>query len=137
MAEFSVIGKPVPRVDTWEKATGTVIYGVDVDLPRLLFGKILRSPLAHARILNIDTSRAERLRGVRAVVTCEDSPKIKFGFFKHMNPIYADCHPLKCDKVRCLGDEVAAVAAVDEDIAAEAVEVIAVEYQELPAVFDP
>lgn len=137
MAEFSVIGKPLPRVDSWEKATGTAIYGVDVNLPRLLFGKILRSPLPHAGILNIDTSRAERLRGVRAVVTCEDSPKIKFGFFKHKNPIYGDCHPLKCDKVRCLGDEVAAVAAVDEDVAEEALELISVEYQELPAIFDP
>src|SRR3989304_5035001 len=137
MAEFSLIGKPVPRVDGRDKATGAATYGVDVKLPRLLFGKILRSPLAHARVLNIDTSKAERLRGVKAVVTAEDSPKIKFGFFKHLNPIYGDCHPLKCDKVRCLGDEVAAVAAIDEDIAEEALELLSVDYDELPAVFDP
>lgn len=137
MAEFSLIGKRVPRVDAREKATGTAVYGVDLKLPHLLMGKILRSPLPHGKILNIDTSKAERLRGVKAVVTCEDSPKIKFGFRKFMNPRYGDCHPLKCDKVRCVGDEVAAVAAIDHDLAEEALELISVDYQEVPAVFDP
>jgi 4-hydroxybenzoyl-CoA reductase subunit alpha len=137
MTEFSVIGKRMPRVDGFDKVTGTAVYGTDIKLPRMLVGKILRSPLPHARILNIDASRARRLPGVKAVLAGPDTPQIKFGFFKHHDTKFGDCHPLKCDKVRCIGDEVVAVAAVDEDSALEALELIKVDYEELPPVFDP
>ncbi|MEE8449729.1 MAG: xanthine dehydrogenase family protein molybdopterin-binding subunit [Thermodesulfobacteriota bacterium] len=137
MTQFSVIGKRMPRVDGFDKVTGKAVYGTDIKLPRMLVGKILRSPLPHARILHIDTSLAKRLPGVKAVLTGLDTPQIKFGFFKHQDHKFGDCHPLKCDKVRCIGDEVAAVAAVDEDIAQEALGLIKVDYEELPPVFDP
>ncbi|MFQ6014249.1 MAG: xanthine dehydrogenase family protein molybdopterin-binding subunit [Anaerolineae bacterium] len=130
MTEFSYIGKRVPKPDAVDKATGQAVYGHDLRLPRMLHGKILRSPHAHARILNIDTSRAERLPGVRAVITAADTPLRRFGYGK-------DNLPLKRDKVRRVGDEVAAVAAVDEDTAQEALELIQVEYEPLPPLFDP
>jgi 4-hydroxybenzoyl-CoA reductase alpha subunit len=128
--EFSYVGKRVPKLDGADKVTGRTLYGHDMKVPRMLYGKILRSEHAHARIVNIDTNRAERLPGVRAVITAEDFPEIKIG--------WARDHPvLKSGKVRSLRDEIAAVAAVDEDTAQEALELIHVEYEELPAVFDP
>ncbi len=130
MSTFSIIGKRIPKPDAIPKATGQIIYGHDVKVPRMLYGKILRSPLPHARILHIDTSRAERLSGVKAVITAKDLPPRRFGYGR-------DRTPLKGDKVRRCGDEVAAVAAIDEDIAEEALELIRVEYDPLPAVFDP
>jgi 4-hydroxybenzoyl-CoA reductase subunit alpha len=99
----------------------------------MLSGKILRSPYAHARILHIDTSRAERLPGVKAVVTGKDTAGVRYGVFPHTRDELA----LTLDKVRYVGDEVAAVAAVDEDTAQEALGLIRVEYELLPAVFDP
>lgn len=137
MAEYSVVGKRIPRVDGVEKVTGKAVYGVDVKLPKMLFGKILRSKAPHARILNIDISRAKKLAGVKAVITAKDTPRIKTGFIKFASAKFGDCLPLKDDKVRYMGDEVAAVAAVDEDAAEEALELIEVEYEELPAVYDP
>ena len=131
MEPRSIIGQRISNVDAWEKARGRAIYGIDLKLPGMLHGKILRSPLAHARIARIDTSRAERLPGVRAVITAEDTPKIKYG------AQVQDEYPLAVDKVRYIGDEVAAVAAVDEETAWEALESIRVEYEELPAVFSP
>jgi 4-hydroxybenzoyl-CoA reductase alpha subunit len=128
--EFSFIGKRVPKLDAIDKVTGRAIYGHDMKLPRMLYGKILRSERAHARILNMDTSRAKKLPGVKAVITGEDTPDIRVGFAKD-NPI------LKTGKVRSFRDEIAAVAAVDEDTAQEALELIKVEYEDLPAVFDP
>lgn len=128
--ELSYVGKRVPKLDAADKASGQLLYGHDMRLPRMLCGKILRSKHAHARILSIDTSQAERLPGVRAVITAQDIPEIKIG--------WARDHPvLKSGKVRSLRDEIAAVAAVDEDTAQEALELIKVEYDELPAVFDP
>ena len=97
----------------------------------MLVGKVLRSPHAHARILRVDTSRAEQLPGVRAVVTSADSTGEKWGVFRYTQ----DQAFLPSDKVRFIGEEVAAVAAVDEDTALEALELINVEYEELPAVF--
>jgi CO/xanthine dehydrogenase Mo-binding subunit len=97
----------------------------------MLFGKILRSRFPHARITCIDTSRAERLPGVKAVITWRDAPDIQIGFYTDDWRFFAK------DKVRYLGDAVAAVAATDPDIAAEALELIHVEYEELPALFDP
>ncbi len=134
--EFSVVGKRLPRVDSKEKSTGEAKYAVDLKLPGMLFGKILRSPYAHARIQNIDTSRAEKLPGVKAVITTKDTLGIKYGIWR-IRPETFDEYPLARDKVRFIGDEVAAVAATDEDTAKEALSLIEVEYEELPAVFDP
>ena len=128
--EFSFVGKRVPKLDAPGKVTGQIAYGHDMKLPRMLYGKILRSEYAHARILNIDTSKAKALPGVRAVITAEDIPDMRIG--------WARDHPvLKSGKVRSVRDEIAAVAAVDEDTASEALQLIKVEYEELPGVFDP
>lgn len=124
-----VIGGSPVRVDGIEKVTGISKYISDLILPGMLCGKILRSPYAHARIKRIDTSKAERLPGVKVVVTAKDTPNIKYGL------IVQDEQILAGEKVRFIGDEVAAVAAVDEEVAAEALELIYVEYEELPAVF--
>ena len=131
MKELSVVGKSTRRVDTSAKATGEALFTADLSLPRMLVAKVLRSPHAHARILRVDTSRAERLPGVRAVVTSGDSTGEKWGVFRYTQ----DQAFLPSDKVRFIGEEVAAVAAVDEDTAASALDLITVEYEELPAVF--
>jgi xanthine dehydrogenase molybdenum-binding subunit len=128
--EFTFIGKRVPKLDAIDKVTGRAIYGHDMKLPRMLYGKILLSERAHARILNMDTSRAKKLPGVKAVITGDDIPDIRVGFARD-NPV------LKTGKVRSFRDEIAAVAAVDEDTAQEALELIRVEYEDLPAIFDP
>lgn len=130
--EYSFIGKSIPRVDARAKVTGEATYTADLKLPRMLVGKILRSPYPHARIVNIDTSKARALRGVHAVVTGKDTAGEKWGVFRYTR----DQQLLCVDKVRYVGDEVAAVAAIDEDTAAEALSLIQVEYEELPAVFD-
>src|SRR5512137_1460572 len=111
--DYSLIGKPVPRIDGRVKVTGTAVYADDLALPGMLYGKLLRSPYAHARIRKIDTSKAEKLPGVRAVITGKDFPGIVVGFMK----VYADRPPIAVDKVRHFGEAVAAVAAVDEDTA--------------------
>lgn len=129
MAE-GIVGGRVAKLDAQEKATGTARYIDDIQLPGMLYGRIKRSHLAHARILAIDTSRAERLPGVKAVITYKDTPLRKFGYGK-------DRLPLQKDRVRCVGDEVAAVAAIDPEIAEEALELIDVQYDPLEGVFDP
>ncbi len=131
------VGDRVPRIDGVGKVTGSALYGVDVRLPRMLHAKILRSPYPHARITRLDTSQAEALEGVRAVVTAADTPHIAFGFCKVHHQKFADMLPLAAERVRYLGEEVAAVAAVDEDTAQAALELIEVEYEELPGLFDP
>ncbi len=123
------VGKSLPRVDT-EKVTGKAAFINDIKLPRMLYGKILYSERPHARIKQIDTSKAEKLPGVRAVLTGFNTPDVRVGFL-------GDQTPLKKDKVRQYRDELAAVAAIDEDIAEEAVSLIKVEYEDLPTVFDP
>ncbi|MEE8450077.1 MAG: xanthine dehydrogenase family protein molybdopterin-binding subunit [Thermodesulfobacteriota bacterium] len=130
MADFETVGKSLPRIDGPDKATGAGLYTGDILLPRMLHGKILRSPLPHALILDIDIRKALRVPGVKAVITADDTPKKKYGMVK------PDEHMLALDKVRYIGDEVAAVAAESEEAAEEAVQQIVVEYQELPAVFD-
>jgi len=125
------IGKNVPKVDALEKSLGKAIYINDITLPGMLHGKILRSPYPHARIIKIDTSRAKRVPGVKAVITADDLPDSRFGPFIKDEPVLAR------DKVRYIGEPVAAVAATDLDAAEEALELIIVEYEELPAVFDP
>jgi CO/xanthine dehydrogenase Mo-binding subunit len=131
-----VVGAGVARLDGLDKVLGRAVYGVDVALPGMLVGKILRSPLPHARIREIRTERARRVPGVRAVLTAADTPRITYGFFKHLDPRYGDKLPLEADTARFVGDEVAAVAAADEDSAQEALGLIEVDYEELPAVFD-
>ncbi len=127
---LQAVGKRLPKLDALDKVQGKAVYIHDLKMPRMLYGKILWSRHAHARILNIDTSRAEKLPGVRAVITGYNTPEIKVGFLKD-NPV------LKKDKVRQYRDEVAAVAAESLEIAEEAVRLIEVEYEPLPAVFDP
>ncbi|MBI2303599.1 MAG: molybdopterin-dependent oxidoreductase [Chloroflexi bacterium] len=135
MTQFSVVGKRIPRLDGPLLVTGEARYAGDVKLRGMLHGKILRSPHPHARILRIDTHLAEALPGVKAIVTAQDTPKIKYTF---MGPAYTeDKYPLAVDEVCYIGDEVAAVAAVDEDTAREALELIQVDYEILPAIFDP
>ncbi len=133
---FSVIGKSLPRKDDPLRATGKAKFTADFFLPGMLYGKILRSPYPHARILNIDTTKAERLSGVKKVVTGKDTLGIKFGVTGFIPPSF-DEYALAIEKVRYIGDEVAAVAAISEEIAEEALDLIEVEYEQLPAVFDP
>ncbi len=131
MERYSVVGHSLPQIDARERASGTAEFVSDLKLPGMLRGRILRSPHPHARILHIDTSKAERLPGVKAVVTAEDTAQIPFG------PRTDDWRILAVNKVRFVGDEVAGVGAVDEDTAEEALSLIRVEYEPLPAVFDP
>jgi len=116
MKELSIVGKSVPRIEGPEKVTGRAKYCTDVVLPGMLHAKVLRSKCPHARILSIDTSEAERLPGVEAVVTAEDTTKQKIEVIVRGIP---DFEPLAVDKVRYVGQEVAAVAAEDELIALE------------------
>lgn len=127
----SIIGARVGRVEGAEKVSGQALYAADVMMPNALWGKILRSPYAHARIVSIDVSKAWSVAGVKAVVTGKDSPNHYVG--KSIRDI-----PVLCwDKVRYIGDKVAAVAAETLDAAEEAMGLIEVQYEELPAVFDP
>jgi CO/xanthine dehydrogenase Mo-binding subunit len=131
MPDFTVVGTPVPRADGSYKVTGRSIYAADVKLPGLLWGKILRSPYAHARIRRIDASRARSLPGVKAVITGQDIP----GHF--MGKMIRDMPVLCWDVTRFVGDRVAAVAADTLEIAETSLGLIDVDYEELPAVFDP
>jgi len=135
MREFNIIGTHVPRNDAETKARGTALYTDDLKLPGMLYGRILRSPLPHARIRHIDVSKAAALKGVKCILTGEDTPKIKYGNWR-LFPDTQDEYALAVDKVRFIGDEAAAVAAVDPDTAEEALRLIAVDYDELPAAFD-
>ena len=132
MSDFSIIGKPIAMVDAAGKTTGAGRYTDDLSLPGMLAGKILHSPYPHARIKRIDTSRAEALEGVVAVAIGQDAPHT-YGIL----PVGHDEYPLALDKVRYVGDNVACVAAIDEATAERALELIDVEYEVLPAYFDP
>lgn len=133
MVDYSVVGKRLPRVDGLDKATGRARYGVDLALPGMLVGKVLRSIYPHAKILNIDTSKAKALPGVKGIITASDAP----GRERKVNPFRQEIRVMARDKVRFIGDEIAAVAAIDEDVASEALELIKVEYELLPGVFNP
>jgi CO/xanthine dehydrogenase Mo-binding subunit len=128
--KFSVVGRRVQRIEGFDKVTGDSKFIADIYLPGMLVGKVLRSPFAHARIRHIDTSKAEKLPGVRAVVTAEDTLKRPWGAF------FADQYILSVGKTRYVGEEVAAVAAIDPDIAEEAVDLIEVDWEPLSGVFD-
>jgi CO/xanthine dehydrogenase Mo-binding subunit len=132
---FRVIGKGTPKRDGAEKVTGHTEFLHDLTLPRLAHGAILRTRYPHARVLRIDTSAAEALSGVLAVVTADRVEQHPFGFAKDHLALKGGA--ADGGKVRCIRDEIAAVAAVTEEIAQEAVRLIRVDYQELPAVFDP
>lgn len=134
--DYSVIGKSFPNKDSISRVTGRALYAGDLKMPGLLVGKILRSPHAHARILNVDTTKASRLPGVRAVITARDTLGRKYGVWR-LQPNLCDEEGLATRKVRFVGDAVAAVAAIDEDTALEALELIKVDYEPLPAVFTP
>ena len=132
----TLIGKSVPRIDGPAKVTGEAKYTVDIQIPGMLCAKILRSPLPHAKILSIDTSKALKIPGVKAVITGRDAWDVRHGFVE--TPRYpADQYVLANDRVRYVGEEVAAVAAVDEATAMRAINAIDVTYEELPAVFEP
>ena len=135
MEQYTLLGKDIPRDDARAKATGTAIYTDDMKLPGMLYGALLRSPHPHARIVGIDTSRAMKLPGVKCVIIGTDLPKVTFSNWR-LFPSTMDEYALARDKVRFIGDEVAAVAAVDRDIALEAVNLITVDYEVLPGVFD-
>ena len=130
MPELTVVGKPIQRVDAEEKITGQAVYGYDLVLPDMLYGKTLFSPKAHARIKRIDTEKAKAYPGVVAVVISEDAP------WTHGESV-KDKPFLAQGKVRCIGEPVAAVAAEDEDTAEAAVKLIEVEYEDLPVYTDP
>ena len=134
MLNYFVVGKPIPRVDAIEKVTGKAIYIDDLMFPNLLYGKVLRSKFAHAKILHLDTSKAEKFPGVKAVVTGKefatnfDNPLVG-------SPL-ADQPFLAVEKVRYIGEPIAVVAAINQEIAEDALDLIRVEYEQLPAVLN-
>jgi CO/xanthine dehydrogenase Mo-binding subunit/CO/xanthine dehydrogenase FAD-binding subunit len=127
-SSFLVVGRDVPRADAQPKVTGNAQYVADMHLPNMLHAAVLRSPHPHARIVSIDASAAKALTGVKAVITGADTAARKWGAFR------PDLYPLAIGKVRYVGDEVAAVAATDPEIARAAVDRIKVEYEVLPSV---
>jgi 4-hydroxybenzoyl-CoA reductase subunit alpha len=125
---YKVVGTPRPKIDAYGKVTGRALYADDIMLPRMLYGRLMRSPHPHARIIDIDTSRAMALPDVVAIITGQDLPR-KYGIL----PSSQDEYALAIDKVRYVGDPVAAVAALDPDTLDEAMKLIDVEYEVLPA----
>jgi xanthine dehydrogenase molybdenum-binding subunit len=141
--EFSIVGKRLPRPDVGAKVTGAAIYTADVSLPGMLIARILRSPYPHAKILRVDASKAKKLPGVAAVITHEDVPKRRYNraalTMALPPPVLAKEVQDECilnEKVRFVGEAVAAVAAKDIYTAEDALDLIEVEYEQLPAVFD-
>lgn len=133
MKEHNIINSRLPRVDARAKATGDALYTDDLKMPNMLYGALLQSPLAHAKIKKIDISKAKKLPGVKDVVTAKEAGIVKYG----VSPARYD-ETIFCDqKVRYIGDEIAAVAAVDLETALEAVSLIKVDYEELPVILDP
>jgi CO/xanthine dehydrogenase Mo-binding subunit len=130
MAEYRVIGTSVERVDGPEMLTGQALYGPDMKLPNMLWGKILRSPIPHGKVLRVDAEKAKKHPGVKAVICARDVPARRYGYAIEDEYIFA------VDKVVYVGQPVAAVAARDEETAEEALSLIDVDYEELPAVFD-
>lgn len=132
----SPVGQNVGYIDGIERVRGQVSYVLNAELPGCLVGRILHSPHAHARVLNVDTSKAEKVPGVIAVLSRNDlidNPEL----YPYFGPVIRDTPVVAIDKVRFVGDAVAAVAAMDDEAAQEALDLIEVEYEELPGVFDP
>lgn len=130
---YKIVGKSMPRVDAADKVTGRAKFTADYYFENMLYGKILYSPIPHGLIKRIETRKTETLPGVKLVLTGKDVPDITYG----VNPPRYDEHVLAKERVRYVGDEVAAVIAVDEERAEKALNLIDVEYEELPAVFNP
>jgi len=128
---FAVVGHRLPRLDAPAKVTGTQTYGTDVILPGMLYGKLFRSPVPHALIRRLDVRPALAIAGVRAVITAADIPNTRYG------PAVKDMPALATDRVRYIGEPVAAVAATSVEIAERAVAAIEAEFEPLPAVFEP
>jgi 4-hydroxybenzoyl-CoA reductase alpha subunit len=136
MKKYAVINTPVHNIDGIAKVTGRAQYTFDISLPGMLYGKILRSSYPHAKILKINKKKAEALSGVKAVVTGKDTLGVRQGIWRRYKEL-CDEEILARSKVRYIGEPVAAVAAVDEDTAEEALDLIEVEYESLPAAFEP
>jgi 4-hydroxybenzoyl-CoA reductase subunit alpha len=132
MSKLNVVGKREVMLDALEKATGRAKYTDDLSIPGMLFGKILRSPHPHAKVLHVDVAGALKVRGVRGAISGQDIPRKKYGIV----PMAKDEYALAIDKVRYIGDEVAAVVATSIEAAEEALSRIRVDYEVLPAVFD-
>ena len=131
--DLSVVGKRLPKIDAPDKATGRAIYTDDIVLPNMIYGKLLLSPLPHAKIKSVNIEKAKSLPGVKLILTGSDVTDLTYG----TSPPRYDENVLAKDKVRYVGDVVAAVAAIDEATCYKAINLIEVEYEELPAVFDP
>ena len=129
--EFSVVGKRIPRIDAYERVTGQAQYTGDIQLPGMLYARVLRSPHPHAKIVSIDTSKAEKLPGVKAVIH-HGNAQVPWSSGGHTHPRFIFNNP-----VRFVGDAVAAVAATDRHIAEEALGLIDVKYEKIPHVLDP
>ena len=127
----STVGAPTPQVTALEKVLGRAQYAGDIKLPGMLHANVLRSPYPHARIVRIDTSAARSLPGVKLILTGEDTPTRMWG------PHRKEQRILAAGVVRFVGEEVVAVAAVDEETARDALDLIRVEYEELPAILSP
>ena len=129
--KLKVVGRPLGRIEGPAKVGGQTLYTADVQLPGLIWGKCLRSPFAHARIARVNTEKAKKVRGILAVLTGQDLPPFRVGLSLQDSPILAQ------GKARFTGEKVAAVAAENLDAAEEALSLIEIDYEELPAVFDP
>ncbi len=130
------VGKSVPRIDGLGIVTGQTKYAFDVSFPNMLIGKMLRSPHPHARIKSINIEKAAALPGVKAIITSRDTHLIKFGSNEYFFPHTVDQMALEADKVRYIGDEIAAVAAIDEETVDHDLRLIEVDYEILPGVFE-
>lgn len=130
MSDHHIVGQSLPRLDARAKVTGEYVYGMDFTLPGVLHGKVVRSPYPHARILDIDTRKAEALLGVRAIITGQDLPGVM------MPGVVWDQPPLARDRVRYVGEPVALIAAARPEIAEEAARLIAIKYEPLPVITD-
>lgn len=133
MKKFYVIGKRTPRIDAIDQVTGHAQFIPDIERPRMLYGAIFRSPIPHGLILHIDITKAKRVPGVKTVIISKDIPDTRLGFLMRQ----ANKRPLTGDKVRYIGDEIAALAAESEESAQEACSLIKVDLEPLPSVFDP
>jgi xanthine dehydrogenase molybdenum-binding subunit len=133
--ELTIVGKRHPKIDGWERVSGKAEYASDIYLPGMLYGKILRSPHPHAKVVNIDVEKARALPGVKAVLTPKDI--VAFSWYQAPGLLHKDDMPILAEIARFAGDDVAVVAAVDEDRAQEALDLIKVDYQPLPFVLDP
>src|SRR5262249_40366131 len=131
MASPHSIGQAAGHVEGPAKVTGRARYSADIAMPGMLWGRVLRSPYPHARIVSIDLAAARGVTGVQAVLSGADLPEVRIGRFLRDIPVLAR------DRVRFIGEKVVAVAAETPDAADEALSLVEVEYEELPAVFDP